>query len=492
LRTFSETKYSGPNWIHGTKNNPIADIAEQSQTRICGWDGEEVLINKNGEVIDPNEAEEYAEILWDDGIIAEAFRLSKENQDSIDPERSFYDFIKDKVDDYFTEEPAEEAYRKRELLLLVAQTWGAYVGSPVQRQSLRFFWLEECIEGENPFVAETYHKILATVAASALKRADIRLRTPVTAVGTPIEGQKADGDMAKPRVKTADGSVMEFDEVVVTVPLGWLKRNTDTFRPSLPPRLGQAIDNIGYGTLDKVYITFPSAFWNVPLGEPSENHPGLDPDGTTPNVTATTAPLHQPDETTQPGYTAFTHWISPAYASETNPEAWDQEAMNLAALPGDCAHPTLLFYIYGPCSKHIADTVTSASSESERDAEIVRFFQPYYSMLPNYDEANPDCTPRAVLATAWAKDEFAGYGSYSNFQVGLEDGARDIEVMRHGVPERHLWFAGEHTAPFESSGTTTGAYVSGEAVARRIVDARRTPSVIALPAQWCCCEEVNE
>ena len=31
-----------------------------------------------------------------------------------------------------------------------------------------------------------------------------------------------------------------------------------------------------------------------------------------------------------------------------------------------------------------------------------------------------------------------------------------------------LWLAGEHTAPFVALGTTTGAYWSGEGVARRI------------------------
>ena len=31
-----------------------------------------------------------------------------------------------------------------------------------------------------------------------------------------------------------------------------------------------------------------------------------------------------------------------------------------------------------------------------------------------------------------------------------------------------LWFAGEHTAPFAAMGTTTGAYWSGERVARGI------------------------
>lgn len=42
--------------------------------------------------------------------------------------------------------------------------------------------------------------------------------------------------------------------------------------------------------------------------------------------------------------------------------------------------------------------------------------------------------------------------------------------MREGVgDEKGLWLAGEHTAPFIALGTTTGAYWSGEGVARRIV-----------------------
>lgn len=85
----------------------------------------------------------------------------------------------------------------------------------------------------------------------------------------------------------------------------------------------------------------------------------------------------------------------------------------------------------------------------------------------------PECTPRAVLATCWANDKFAGYGSYSNFQVGLVDGDKHIEIMRHGMPERGIWLAGEHTAPFVALGTTTGAYQSGEAVAERILQSRR-------------------
>lgn len=47
----------------------------------------------------------------------------------------------------------------------------------------------------------------------------------------------------------------------------------------------------------------------------------------------------------------------------------------------------------------------------------------------------------------------------------------DIEALREGCPERGVWFAGEHTAPFIALGTTTGAYWSGEGVAERILEA---------------------
>ena len=45
---------------------------------------------------------------------------------------------------------------------------------------------------------------------------------------------------------------------------------------------------------------------------------------------------------------------------------------------------------------------------------------------------------------------------------------RDIEALREGLPDRGIWFAGEHTAPFVALGTVTGAWWSGEGVGRRI------------------------
>ncbi|RSM09522.1 hypothetical protein CEP52_004032 [Fusarium oligoseptatum] len=91
--------------------------------------------------------------------------------------------------------------------------------------------------------------------------------------------------------------------------------------------------------------------------------------------------------------------------------------------------------------------------------------------MPHFSETDPDCKPTGFMATDWLHDELAGFGSYSNFQVGLEEGDTDIRTMREGLPDHGLWLAGEHTAPFVGLGTATGAYWSGESVGRRIAEA---------------------
>lgn len=484
----------GPNWIHGTENNGIFEIAKQTKTQLHSWEEKQQLFDTDGTPLSPVEAAEYGALLWDDGLIASAFRYSRQHTASIPASTSLLDYFRSEAAKLFADLPPQEADRKRATLLHICEFWGAYVGSPVSRQSLKFFWLEECIEGENPFVAETYHKILAHVAKPALDKADIRYENKVVEITCRGEGEE------KPKITVEGKGTEEFDEIVVTTPLGWLKRNKGAFKPGLTKEMEKAIDSLGYGSLDKVhicflllflnrlypesvadslpaqvYITFPSAFWEQSSEDtkPSTSAtPSTSTDAahTTPNLTATTHPLHQPCPTTAPtcSYPGFTHWISPAY-SPLNPSRWDQEAMNLAALPQPSAHPTLLFYIYGPCASHIGHLVSTAPSPAALQTALTDFFHPYISRLPNYDADAAACVPRAALATNWVSDELAGFGSYCNFQVGLEDGDGSIRALRTGMPARGVWFAGEHTADFVALGTSTGAWGSGQGVAERIV-----------------------
>ena len=270
----------------------------------------------------------------------------------------------------------------------------------------------------------------------------------------------------------------------MTAPLGWLKRNPSTFVPSLPFRLRTAIRNMSYGRLEKVYITFPVSYWTISpdfLVDPSASQ-------------------------SRPPF--FAQFLSPNYAPVHNPHRWTLEPVSLAALPPPTAHPTLLFYLNGACSQHVTSLISSLEPTSPKYHSILSdFFHPYYSLLPNYNPTSLDCQPTKILSTNWQNDELAGYGSYTNFQVsqavteprqprdnpkdkytngtsGFEEAIeqddddraeikldQDIKALREGCPDRGLWFAGEHVAPFVALGTVTGAYWSGEAVARRIVAA---------------------
>lgn len=83
------------------------------------------------------------EEMW--GIIVEAFKISASETSTIDSGKSLFDFFEQKVLEIFPS--GEHAERSRKLVLQLAEIWGAFVGSSVKTQSLKFFWLEECIDG---------------------------------------------------------------------------------------------------------------------------------------------------------------------------------------------------------------------------------------------------------------------------------------------------------------------------------------------------------
>ena len=62
------------------------------------------------------------------------------------------------------------------------------------------------------------------------------------------------------RVETSAGSI-QARAVVVTVPLGVLKREGIEFVPRLPERHEQAIDRLGMGVLSKTFLRFDKPFW---------------------------------------------------------------------------------------------------------------------------------------------------------------------------------------------------------------------------------------
>ncbi|KAL3479179.1 hypothetical protein BJX99DRAFT_245014 [Aspergillus californicus] len=435
----------GPNWIHGVGTNPIVTIAEATGTALQDFEGNQVLFDHDGKQVEGALAAKVSEFLW--ATVEEAFKYSNSHKESIPAEKSLLDFFYERV------EETEFSEEEKRLCIETCRLWGAYVGDPVERQSLKFFCLEECIDGDNYFVASTYKNILAHVSKTALQHADIRLNTPIVHIDSkPIIQGTSTREIT---LTTTTNESHTFDEVVVTCPLGWLKRNKAAFTPELPPRLTSAIDNISYGRLEKIYVTFPRPFWD----SDSDSNTTLTQSGT--------------QTGTNPSLT-FAQFLDPTYTSHPEHILWNQECLSMSALPGETAHPTLLFYTYGPCATHIVTQLTSlpqnpSTYPQQSHALLESLLSPFYATLPNYNPDSPNCTPTAFRATTWQADPYAGNGSYCNFQIGLEEGDRDIEVLRKGVGlDRGVWFAGEHTAPFVALGTTAGAFWSGETVAGEV------------------------
>lgn len=98
-----------------------------------------MIFDQDGSRLDEEMVQKAAEFMW--STIDEAFIYSNQNKDAISPDRSLLDYFREKLDQ--TDFTADE----KRVCLESCKLWGAYVGDPVSRQSLKFFHLEECIDG---------------------------------------------------------------------------------------------------------------------------------------------------------------------------------------------------------------------------------------------------------------------------------------------------------------------------------------------------------
>lgn len=139
----------GPNWIHGTDHNPVLDLAIKlnDTTHSFGDDGESTIWDENGSLVEREDTKEVMDGMW--GIIVQAFQYSRDSfpTGDIDEKASLYDYFEQKVGEKWLDETLEIRERRRKMCLQACKMWGAFVGGKVERQSLKFFWLEDCLDG---------------------------------------------------------------------------------------------------------------------------------------------------------------------------------------------------------------------------------------------------------------------------------------------------------------------------------------------------------
>jgi monoamine oxidase len=339
-RTWPDTPLDmGASWIHGVKGNPIAEIAGDAKIATLPTDYENVwLYNAEGRLLEDAEhdkAEGEAEAFFEQAL--------EEAADYYDADVS----IQQALDDLLAEQTLSPAQR-RMLDYFVNATTEQEFAADVADLSLTVWDEGEAFGGEDVLFPGGYDQIASILAAGL----DIRLEQPVKAIVYGADGVS---------VETAAGS-FTGERVIVTLPLGVLKKGVVDFDPPLPEAKQTAIDSLGMGLLNKLYLRFPRIFW--------------------------------PQEADVLGY------ISPAKGE------WS-ETLNIAHYTGA---PILLCFNAATFGRAI---------EKLSDAEIVAGAMQTLRTL--YGPDIPE--PTGHLVTRWASDPYA-YGSYSHLRPGTSGKTR--------------------------------------------------------------------
>ncbi|KAM6956340.1 peroxisomal N(1)-acetyl-spermine/spermidine oxidase [Aplochiton taeniatus] len=101
---------------------------------------------------------------------------------------------------------------------------------------------------------------------SELPSGIVSYNRPVRCVHWSTEDSETEGDERKSPVcvECEDGETIPADHVILTVPLGYLKKHHSTLlSPQLPLHKLHSIQRMGFGTNNKIFVEFDSPWWDA-------------------------------------------------------------------------------------------------------------------------------------------------------------------------------------------------------------------------------------
>lgn len=376
----------GGSWIHHPIGNPLAAACDElgvahdpgnPTPSLTGFDEPE------GRRLDHDEIARYAveesESFWD-SVESMSQRLG--------PDAS----AKDAIEAHIAGRGLTGSVARRVRQELRAEVEADAPGT-LDGQSLSWLAVDEVFDGDlfGDLPRGGYGRVIDALSVGV----DVRLEAEVTGVEITDDGVV---------VRCSDGSVETGSHVLVTVPLGVLKRGSPRFHPELPWPVREAVEKLSFGRYEKIALRFETPFWR--------------------------------DE-------GLSHLIVfPADAD--SPTIWIFDLDDFGAGPVLCTH---LFHTM----THIA---LDQPAEDAVDWMMGVLAKVFGRALPK---------PVASVVTSWAHDPFTG-GSYSQCPLGAEPAMLDLFAEPvHG----RLLFAGEHTQSARV-GYADGAYASGLRAAQRL------------------------
>jgi monoamine oxidase len=341
----------GAGWLEGDEGNPITEIVERE--RITS-----VVFDEDTEYLYRSDGTEVSDRDWD--AQSERFDKLMRDLDALRKKR-----IRERQPDLSMQSAIEHVLHGANLTAAQRAELDYHVTREIENDyaadsselSLYHWDLGDEFDGDDRVFPGGYDQVPKALA----KGLDVRLSHVVSKVERGEDGVRV----------TTDKGVFEADYAVIAVPLGVLKKGSIEFVPPLPARKKQAIERLGMGVLNRVYLRFSKVFW-----EREAHGWGVIP--------------RRPDEWTE--YVNFVPFVR---------------------------EPILLCFNSGKYARQV-EKLTEEQIVAGMMDTLRSVFGPE---IP---------APTAALITRWSQDPFA-YGSYSYMAVGSTP--EDVEALAAPVED---------------------------------------------------------
>jgi monoamine oxidase len=340
----------GASWIHGPTGNPITNLASQAGANTYLTD------DNNLEVFD-NNGTTYSDTFLDTQYT--------QFENALNAVRSAGTLTQSFETIFNSLYPTQANNRLWKYMLSAYLEFDT--GGDISNLSSKYFDDDEAFSGLDVIITNGYDKVTDLLGQGL----DIRLNSRVTEINYAS---------IKSLVKV-NGSSIEADYVIVTVPLGVLKNNSILFTPNLPTAKQSAIQKTKIGNVNKFLL-----IWNTPFWDINVQYIGYTPD-------------------TKGKFNYF---------------------MNMKKfLPSTNGLMTFAFGNYA--------NVTETMTDTQIITEIMGHLKSIYgNSIPN---------PTNMLRTKWGQN-INSFGAYSYATNGTT--SADFDAMELEINDK-LFFAGEHT-----------------------------------------------
>lgn len=229
----------GASWIHGTEGNPLTAITQAAGIFTHPTDYDNITVfDLDGRPLPDQITTELDQTLQ--GILVTI------DQQDLPINQSLQQAINQVLGGQTL-----NSTQQRRLNYVINTTIEHEVASDIGDLSARDWDESEVLPGGDVLFPQGYGQIIPVLAAQPTPLG-IQSQQIVQAI-----------DYTNPQVVqiTTDRQVFQAKAVILTVPLGVLKKGQIRFNPPLPQPKQTAIQRLGMGVLNKAYFRFPQAFW---------------------------------------------------------------------------------------------------------------------------------------------------------------------------------------------------------------------------------------